>query len=126
MVNLPHFDSASCFPVEAMHTCFSNTAKYMARHWSCAFFKGAGSAALQHEDFNLSKPMWTAAGKDLKRANPWIPASLGRHLRDISKHINGYKATEWQEWTLLYSIPVMQGRLPPVYLKHWARFVLAM
>jgi hypothetical protein len=95
----------------------------MAQHWSCAFF---AKPELNEELYNLSKPVWASVGRDLANANFTIPVGFCRTLRDISAPGVKYKAIEWQEFVLNTSMIVLQGRLPELYLDHWAQYVCAL
>lgn len=44
----------------------------------------------------------------------------------ISDHRNFWKASEFRSWLLYYSLPLLLGQLPPLYLQHYALLVCAM
>ncbi|ODQ49749.1 hypothetical protein SAICODRAFT_62821, partial [Saitoella complicata NRRL Y-17804] len=48
-----------------------------------------------------------------------IPGALGRAPRNIQKNSAGFKATEWSLWMSLFSVPLLEGRLPERYLANW-------
>jgi hypothetical protein len=114
---------AEDFPVEGMHTFFLNVAHAMTQHCSCAFFT---KPELNEEPYNLPKPVWASVGRDLTSANFTMPASFCRTLRDIAAPGVKYKAIGWQEFVLNTSMVVLQGRLPELFLDHWAQYVCAL
>lgn len=120
---IQYFDIAVSFPVEGMHTFFLNVAGQMAQHWAGVFFS---KPELNGEKFNLKKPIWDLIGSDLAAANFTVPAAFSRTLRNIAKSHKGFKAIEWQEWTLSTSLLLLRGRLPLRYYWHWAHYVRAL
>lgn len=106
-----------------MHTFFLNVAGQMVQHWASDFFTGA---ELNDENFNLPKLVWDQIGSDLAAANVSVPAAFSRTLRNIAKCHKGFKAIEWQEWTLYTSLLVLRGRLPARYYHHWSQYVRAL
>ncbi|BFZ63024.1 hypothetical protein YB2330_004136, partial [Saitoella coloradoensis] len=48
-----------------------------------------------------------------------IPGALGRAPQNIHKNSAGFKATEWSLWMSLFSVPLLEGRLPERYLASW-------
>ena len=52
------------------------------------------------------------------------PHEISRCPRSIL-HRNYWKASELKNWLLYYSLPLLQGYLPPLYLHHFALFVCA-
>jgi len=40
-----------------------------------------------------------------------MPAEIGRPPRDIFKYHNGYKAVEWRNWIILFSLPLLKAYL---------------
>ena len=41
-----------------------------------------------------------------------MPISFGRPLIDIQKYYSSFKAEEWCNWIILYSLPLLQNYLP--------------
>jgi len=46
-----------------------------------------------------------------------MPAKIGRPPRDIFKYHNGYKAVEWRNWIILFSLPLLKAYLDKRYSK---------
>ncbi|UZO27063.1 uncharacterized protein OCT59_019272 [Rhizophagus irregularis] len=41
-----------------------------------------------------------------------MPSDIGHPPRNIIKHSAGFKAVEWANWIILFSLPLLKGRLP--------------
>ncbi|CAB4396114.1 unnamed protein product [Rhizophagus irregularis] len=54
-----------------------------------------------------------------------MPIEIGRPPRDIFKYHNGYKAVEWRNWIILFSLPLLKAYLDKRHLQGWANFVKA-
>jgi hypothetical protein len=39
-----------------------------------------------------------------------MPLEFGRPPRNIWKHYNGFKATEWSNWITMYSLPFLDKK----------------
>jgi hypothetical protein len=92
-----------------MHLFYENVAPEMARLWH-----GTAETTNRDEDFVISGDVW----RD-------IPAIFGRPSRSISRHQDGYRATEWRYWIQLYSLFALNGLQKDSYLISWCRFVRA-
>ncbi|GET62406.1 transposase domain-containing protein [Rhizophagus irregularis DAOM 181602=DAOM 197198] len=44
-----------------------------------------------------------------------MPSDIGHPPRNIIKHSAGFKAVEWANWIILFSLPLLKGRLPQRY-----------
>jgi hypothetical protein len=84
----------------------------MYRHWTGNFFK---NSKLNNEPFIISKKNWKEIGNIMELNTKQIPSEFGRPLRNIYKHFNGYKATEWSNWTTIYSLSFLKHKLPQMY-----------
>ena len=54
------------------------------------------------------------------------PHDFTRAPRSISKHRKYWKASEFRNWVLFYSLPLLLNKLPPLYYHHYALLVSAM
>ncbi|GET04500.1 hypothetical protein GLOIN_2v1644898 [Rhizophagus clarus] len=55
-----------------------------------------------------------------------MPNDIGRPPRDIHKYHNGYKAVEWRNWIILFSLLLLREYLEKRYLsKRWSNIVKA-
>ncbi|CAB5203816.1 unnamed protein product [Rhizophagus irregularis] len=61
----------------------------------------------------------------MERSRSHMPPDIGRPPRNIVKHSAGFKAVEWANWIILFSLPLLKGRLPQSNLLGWSRFVEA-
>ncbi|CAB4436877.1 unnamed protein product [Rhizophagus irregularis] len=52
-----------------------------------------------------------------------MPSDFGRSPRNIAAHHEGFKAEEWANWIVLYSIPLLKNHLPRQIIKGWKYFV---
>ena len=122
LCRLPHYDLAVCQPFEAMHGLFLNVAKLMALFWAGSFFSNE-KENLNDDNTSAKKKDWMEVGADMLQATASIPSAFGGTLRSIAINLKSFKAAEMQEWVLMYSMPLLQGRLPAPLLRHWAYFV---
>ena len=110
------------FGLDIMHL-ISNVAKMMWDLWN-------GEKLLPHradgpDDYVLSKKTVMSIGIDLKKCAQTVPVAVSRTPRNIARHSNSFKAKEWFEWILTYSVPLLTGRLPDWALTSWSDFVTA-
>ena len=94
-----------------MHLFFENVAPQMFAHWSGKFFN------LLSNDYELSKSQWESIGIQMEKIKKDMPIDIGRPPRDIFKYHNGYKAVEWRNWIILFSLPLLKAYLDKRYLK---------
>ncbi|PKY63216.1 hypothetical protein RhiirA4_491415 [Rhizophagus irregularis] len=103
-----------------MHGLFENIAPAMLRHWFGTFFK---------KDFAsecvLSKSIWNEIRTIMEKNQKNMSLDFGRPSIDIQKHFAEFKAENWTNWVILYSLPLLQNYLPERYLNRWAKFVHA-
>jgi hypothetical protein len=91
-----------------MHLFFENIAPHMYLHWSKNFFK----QEVYSDDNNiLSKSEWEMIGKQMNSLKNEMPTEIGRPPRDIFKYHNGFKAVEWRNWIILFSLPLLKQYL---------------
>jgi hypothetical protein len=63
-------------------------------------------------DHTISSKIWIEIGKIMEQSRSYMPPDIGRPPRNIIKHSAGFKAVEWANWILLFSLPLLKGRLP--------------
>jgi hypothetical protein len=95
-----------------MHLFFENVAPQMFAHWSGKFFNNN----LLFNDYELSKSQWESIGIQMEKIKKNMPIDIGRPPRDIFKYHNGYKAVEWRNWIILFSLPLLKAYLDERYL----------
>ena len=76
----------------------------MYTHWTGKYFNGA----LFNNDYELSKSQWESIGEQMEKIKKAMPDEIGRPPRDIFKYHNGYKAVEWRNWIILFSLPLLK------------------
>ncbi|CAG8658791.1 9933_t:CDS:2, partial [Diversispora eburnea] len=80
---------------------------------------------IEHKPYNLSNNELKEIGEKMVSMRKDMPLDIGKPPRDISKHHAGFKAVEWRNWIIHYSIPLLIKYLPERYIKGWAFFVKA-
>ncbi|KAH9385017.1 hypothetical protein HPB48_027053 [Haemaphysalis longicornis] len=111
LMNLEHFDVVWGFTPDYMHCVLLGTTRQLLDLWLTStgrpFYVG-------------SKDLFTQLDKRLCSIKP--PSCLHRLQRSLSVR-KYWKATEWQQWLLCFSLPCLQGILKPPYLDHFALLV---
>jgi dihydrofolate reductase len=90
-----------------MHLLFEGVSIWMYKHWTGTFFS---DASLNNPDQNshiLPRRTWEVIGQIMKENAKAMPSEFGRAPNDIFRHSNGFKAEEWTNWTMLYSLPLL-------------------
>jgi hypothetical protein len=100
------------FPTDIMHLFFENVAPQMFAHWSGKFFN---KNLLFSNDYELSKSQWESIGVQMEKIKKDMPIEIGRPPHDIFKYHNGYKAVEWRNWIILFSLPLLKVYLDKRY-----------
>jgi len=54
-----------------------------------------------------------------------VPTGFGRLTNRIASNYGSYTASQWENWTLIYSMYCLNGLLPEAHLRCWQTFVLA-
>ena len=116
ILRLPSLKAFSCFPIDIMHILYMNIPKYMWKLWS-----GSLDVRYSKDDFVLESPQ--VVGKDMERCGRHFPVCFGRRPRNIAELAGSLKAEEWKSFILHFSIPLLEERLPMVYLKGWKLYV---
>lgn len=95
-----------------MHLFFEGIAPAMLRHWQGNYFK---NDYLNDNIYTIDKKNWNEIGKTMAYNSKNMPAEFGRPPIHISHH-KAFKAEEWINWTILYSIPLLLPYLPTRYV----------
>ncbi|XP_067207385.1 uncharacterized protein [Linepithema humile] len=107
---LPLIDVGTCFMPEYMHSVLLGVVKQFMVLW----FEKTG-------DWNVKHFM---AEIDTRLLNILPPDTFSRLPRSIF-HFKSYKASEFYNWLLFYSVPIMIDYLPEKYFQHWLLLVIA-
>ena len=87
-----------------MHLFFENVAPLMYSHWNNTFFKDCNII----DDFIIEKEKLMEIGEKLKLSGIEMPSSIGRSPRDIYKYNAGFKAVEWRNWIIFFSLLILK------------------
>ena len=102
-------------PVDDMHCAYEGIVKRLMNLW----FESSNHA----EPYYLGRNT-TVIDKILMQQHP--PHEFSRCPRSISKHLKFWKASEFKNWLLFYSLPLLLDYLPSLYIHHYALLVCAM
>ena len=111
LINLMYFNIIFGVVGDSMH-CFTGVSKQFATTW----FGNAKKSGL------FSKRMISEIDTLLRSLK--APHQIVRLTRMFSDK-EFWKAREWENWTLFYSLPILRNILPTKFLLHWALFVEA-
>ena len=101
-------------PVDYMHCVLEGVTKWMLEKWvtssshRCAYYIGRSIKKIDSLLLDLHPP------HDFSRAP-----------RSISRHRKHWKASEFRNWLLYFSLPLLVSTLPPLYLHHFSLLVCA-
>uniref|UniRef100_A0ABD2WZ19 Transposase domain-containing protein n=2 Tax=Trichogramma kaykai TaxID=54128 RepID=A0ABD2WZ19_9HYME len=104
LINLPFFNVVEGFIPDFMHCCLEGVAEQMINF----YLEGMDEDDIEFLDNHL--------------LNIATPKQLARSSRKLSER-NDWKAREWENFTLYYSIPVLSLKISKNYLDHWILFV---
>lgn len=113
VVDLPNFDLINGMVPDYMHCVLLGVCRQIATLW----FDSKSCSKPWYIGLNTAK-----VDGNLLTIKP--PSSFSRVPRSIVER-RFWKAHEWQNWLLYYSLPVLKGILPNKYLYHWALLVEA-
>lgn len=113
------------FGLDIMHL-FSNVSKMVWRIWTGNLLPRPAFDEDEGETFLISAADQSIIGARMARSRTTVPVFVSRTPRDISKHMNSFKATEWFEFTMIYSLPLLRDILPDYALHNWIYFVEAL
>ena len=108
LLDLEYFDAIRYTVVDPMHNLFLGTAKTMYKLW---VQKGI-----------LSKQNILEIDKKIKGFD--VGTGLGRIPHKLSSNYGCYTASQWKNWTLVFSSFVLKGILPVEHFQCWQSFVL--
>jgi hypothetical protein len=94
------------------------------RHLLRSFFK---KPELNKDDTipHIDKKTWSRLGNFMVQHRSQMPKSFGRTVRNISDHMNGFKAEEWSRFLTVYSVPLFDGLVPHTFLKPYSDLIWA-
>ncbi|EXX77849.1 hypothetical protein RirG_020040 [Rhizophagus irregularis DAOM 197198w] len=122
LLELQSIDFPASFSIDIMHALFENIAPHMFRHFNGKFFN---NEELNDTDYKISSDSWNEITKIIEQNRKNMPMGFGRPPINILKHHSAFKAEDWYNWIVLYSLPLLHNYLPTRHINGWARFVRA-
>ncbi|GBC00575.1 hypothetical protein RclHR1_00390029 [Rhizophagus clarus] len=107
------------FTLDIMHLLYENIPSYMFKHWPNSFYNNKSF----NDEYILPKNTWTLISKQMEMSKKTMLSNFGRSPRNIAAHHEGFKAEEWANWIVLYSIPLLKNHLSRQIIKGWKYFV---
>lgn len=111
VADLPNFDIINGMVPDYMHCVLLGVCRQIATLW----FDSKSCHRPWYIGLNIAK-----VDGNLLEIKP--PSTLSRVPRSVAER-RFWKAHEWQNWLLYYSVPILKGILPNKYLYHWALLV---
>lgn len=108
-------DLVESFPVDYMHCVLEGVTKWLMKAWFDSKFHNA--------------PHYIGLHKrqiDTQLCSQRPPKEFSRPPRSITEHFNYWKASEFKQWLLFYSLPLLLDYLPSLYWHHFALLVCAL
>ena len=110
---LDNLSIINSFPPDYLHSCLEGVSKLFITAWFCSSHKD--------EIWYLGNKT-TQFDKNILSIHP--PCEITRVPHSIVK--NKYKASEWKNITIYYSLPSLKKLMLPRYYKHWFLYVYSM
>lgn len=109
LLDLEYFDAVRFSVVDPMHNLFLGTSKHIFKTW--IKIGVLDNKALQELE------------KRILQCD--VPTGHGRLPNKIASNYGCYTASQWKNWTLIYSIYCLKGLIPDEHFKCWQTYVLA-
>ena len=109
LLQLPYFDIIRCCTVDPMHNLFLGTAKYF-------IVQLIDKGILAKDHLQIIEQRVSAMN---------APINIGRLPSKIASGFSGFKADQWRNWTIVFSLVALKGLIPASYLACWSKFVKA-
>ncbi|RIA98244.1 hypothetical protein C1645_731794 [Glomus cerebriforme] len=120
LLELQSIDFPTSFSIDIMHALFENIAPHMFRHFNEKFFN---NEELNDTNYKISSDSWNEITKIIEQNRKNMPMGFGRPPINILKYHSAFKAEDWYNWIVLYSLPLLHNYLPIRHINGWARFV---
>ena len=112
LLELHSIEFPTSFPIDIMHAFFENISPHMYRHFIEKFFN---NEILNDTDYKIPSYDWNEITKIIEQNHKTMPMEFGRPPTNIQKHHLGFKAEDWYNWIVLYSLPLLHNYLPARY-----------
>ena len=109
LLELEYFDAVRFTVIDPMHNLFLGTAKRMFQLWI--------------EKDLLTKSKLKLLEEKINKLD--VGTGFGRLPHKIASNHGKYKASQWKNWTIIYSTYALHGLLPNEHLNCWHTFVMA-
>lgn len=109
LLELEYFDAVRFTVIDPMHNLFLGTAKRMFQLWI--------------EKDLLTKDKLKVIEERINKLD--VGTGVGRLPHKIASNHGRYKASQWKNWTVIYSIYALQDLLPDKHMNCWHTFVMA-
>lgn len=113
LLNVNNFDIINGFVPDHMHCAWLGICRQFAEYWF----------AEKNQDYSIGSRGVGTIENIL--TNLTVPKKIERLTRALRER-KFWKAKEWENWCLYYSLPCLSCVLPKKYVDHWASFVEAM
>ena len=107
LLDLPYFDPVRMTIIDPMHNLFLGTAK--------RFMTVLTDDMITKEDIVVIQDTVSSFK---------VPRGVGRILWKIKSNFSGLTAEQWMNWTIIYSIAALKGKISDEVLECWRHFVL--
>lgn len=108
-------DLVNGFPIDYMHCVLEGVTKWLIEKW----FHSSNHKA----NYYIGRQIHII-DSNLMIQKP--PHEFSRPPRSVAKHRHHWKASEFRNWLLYYSLPLLSSILPPLYFHHYALLVCSM
>ena len=102
-------------PIDYMHTVLEGVVRWLTNLWF--------NSVSHLKPYNLGRHT-KSIDKLLQQQHP--PSEFSRPPRSIKQHLHYWKASEFRNWLLYYSLPIVFNFLPPLYWHHYSLLVCSM
>ena len=109
ILELEYFDAVRFTVIDPMHNLFLGTAKRMFQLWL--------------ERDLLTKSKLKTIEERINKLD--VGTGFGRLPHKIASNHGKYKASQWKNWTMIYSTYALHGLLPSEHLNCWHTYVMA-
>lgn len=109
LLALEYFDAIRLTAIDPMHNLFLGTAKHLFKLWV--------------DEELLSNKQFKEIDERISQCD--VPTGFGRLPNKIASNYGCFTASQWKNWTLIYSMYCLDGLLPQPHLRCWQTFVLA-
>ncbi|XP_072145675.1 uncharacterized protein [Dermacentor andersoni] len=111
LINLPYFDVIWGFTPDYMHCVLLGVSRHVTELWLSAV----------NEPYYIGSPqVLSIVDERLCTTKPHLCVSRLPRSLSVRKY---WKASEWQQWLLYFSLPCLEGLLPAQFFKHFSLLV---